>query len=268
MSITGVPVCSQRAELRNVVSSEIRRRCSLRRTVATGSRSSFRGRRTRDRVTQLLLERGAATAAELGDALGLSPAAIRKHLDAMLADGDVVGPRAPGARRAGAGAGRPRCSRSPTPRGCAAAGTPTTTWPPPPCAGSPARAARRRSTRSPPSRSPRWRPVAASRHGGRRRRPDRAGGGTRRGADRRGIRCQRVHDRHRWAAVPAPLPGGARGGRVSRSCARPRRRSFPAWSAPTCSDWPPSRTVTGYALRTSRHSKLAFARADTNCEDR
>jgi predicted ArsR family transcriptional regulator len=42
--------------------------------------------RTRDRVAQLLLERGAATAAELGGLLGLSPAAIRKHLDAMLAD--------------------------------------------------------------------------------------------------------------------------------------------------------------------------------------
>jgi predicted ArsR family transcriptional regulator len=42
--------------------------------------------RTRDRVSQLLFERGAATAAELGAQLGLSPAAIRKHLDAMLAD--------------------------------------------------------------------------------------------------------------------------------------------------------------------------------------
>jgi predicted ArsR family transcriptional regulator len=42
--------------------------------------------RTRDRVAQLLMERGAATAAELGTQLGLSPAAIRKHLDAMLAD--------------------------------------------------------------------------------------------------------------------------------------------------------------------------------------
>jgi predicted ArsR family transcriptional regulator len=42
--------------------------------------------RTRDRVAQLLLERGTATAAELGAQLGLSPAAIRKHLDAMLAD--------------------------------------------------------------------------------------------------------------------------------------------------------------------------------------
>ena len=42
--------------------------------------------RTRDRVTQLLLELGQATAAELGARLGLSPAAIRKHLDAMLAE--------------------------------------------------------------------------------------------------------------------------------------------------------------------------------------
>jgi predicted ArsR family transcriptional regulator len=42
--------------------------------------------RTRDRVAQLLLERGAATAADLSAQLGLSPAAIRKHLDAMLAD--------------------------------------------------------------------------------------------------------------------------------------------------------------------------------------
>jgi predicted ArsR family transcriptional regulator len=46
--------------------------------------------RTRDRVAQLLLAHGAATAAELGDALGLSPAAIRRHLDAMFDDGDVT----------------------------------------------------------------------------------------------------------------------------------------------------------------------------------
>jgi predicted ArsR family transcriptional regulator len=45
---------------------------------------------TRTRVAALLLEHGGATAAELGEALGLSPAAVRRHLDAMLADGDVV----------------------------------------------------------------------------------------------------------------------------------------------------------------------------------
>jgi predicted ArsR family transcriptional regulator len=59
--------------------------------------------RTRDRVARLLLERGAATAAELGTELGLSPAAIRKHLDAMHADGlvetrerRILGPRGRG----------------------------------------------------------------------------------------------------------------------------------------------------------------------------
>jgi predicted ArsR family transcriptional regulator len=45
--------------------------------------------RTRARVKGLLLARGSATAAELGDAIGLSPAAIRRHLDALLADGEV-----------------------------------------------------------------------------------------------------------------------------------------------------------------------------------
>lgn len=44
-------------------------------------------RRTRDRVARLLLEQGPATAAELGAALGLSPAGIRRHLDAMLTEG-------------------------------------------------------------------------------------------------------------------------------------------------------------------------------------
>jgi predicted ArsR family transcriptional regulator len=61
--------------------------------------------RTRNRVAQLLLERGAATASELGVALGLSSAAIRRHLDAMLADGLVEGrERPPRGRR---GRGRP-----------------------------------------------------------------------------------------------------------------------------------------------------------------
>jgi predicted ArsR family transcriptional regulator len=46
--------------------------------------------RTRDRVIKLLLERGSATAAELGKALGLSPAGIRRHLDAMFAEGMVT----------------------------------------------------------------------------------------------------------------------------------------------------------------------------------
>jgi predicted ArsR family transcriptional regulator len=46
--------------------------------------------RTRARVKALLVEHGAATAAELGAAIGLGTAAIRRHLDALLAEGDVV----------------------------------------------------------------------------------------------------------------------------------------------------------------------------------
>ena len=45
--------------------------------------------RTRDRVTRLLVELGPCTAAELSTRLGLSPAAIRRHLDAMLATGAI-----------------------------------------------------------------------------------------------------------------------------------------------------------------------------------
>ena len=62
-------------------------------------------RRTRDRVLHLLLLHGSATAADLGCELGLSPAAIRRHLDAMLDDGDVVSREA--AVRSDRGRGRP-----------------------------------------------------------------------------------------------------------------------------------------------------------------
>jgi predicted ArsR family transcriptional regulator len=46
--------------------------------------------RTRDRVTRLLVELGPCTAAELSTRLGLSPAGIRRHLDAMLATGAIT----------------------------------------------------------------------------------------------------------------------------------------------------------------------------------
>jgi predicted ArsR family transcriptional regulator len=62
-------------------------------------------RRTRHRLTELLLERGSATATELGAALGLSAAGIRRHLDAMLADGLAVTRERPA--RGPRGRGRP-----------------------------------------------------------------------------------------------------------------------------------------------------------------
>jgi predicted ArsR family transcriptional regulator len=61
---------------------------------------------TRERVLALLLELGPSTTATLSSRLGLSPAAVRRHLDALLADGTVVG-REPRAHAALRGRGRP-----------------------------------------------------------------------------------------------------------------------------------------------------------------
>jgi predicted ArsR family transcriptional regulator len=62
--------------------------------------------RTRDRVRSLLLELGPSTAVTLGDRLGLSPAAVRRHLDALLADGTVTA-RVPALNGQTRGRGRP-----------------------------------------------------------------------------------------------------------------------------------------------------------------
>jgi predicted ArsR family transcriptional regulator len=43
--------------------------------------------RTRDRVARTILENGPTTAAVLAERLGLTQAAVRRHLDALLADG-------------------------------------------------------------------------------------------------------------------------------------------------------------------------------------
>jgi predicted ArsR family transcriptional regulator len=65
-----------------------------------GSESS-----TRARIARLILENGPVTAAALSTRLGLTPAAIRRHLDNLLADG-MIGIRS--ARRpASRGRGRP-----------------------------------------------------------------------------------------------------------------------------------------------------------------
>jgi predicted ArsR family transcriptional regulator len=64
--------------------------------------------RTRDAVARSLLERGPQSAAVLAGRLGLSPAGVRRHLDALVADGILAEreprPVAPGAQR---GRGRP-----------------------------------------------------------------------------------------------------------------------------------------------------------------
>jgi predicted ArsR family transcriptional regulator len=57
---------------------------------AAGAAGAERGERgTRAAVARLILENGPVTAAALGDRLGLTPAAIRRHLDALLGDGMI-----------------------------------------------------------------------------------------------------------------------------------------------------------------------------------
>ncbi len=60
--------------------------------------------RTRDRVLHAVLEHGPISAAELGDLLGFTPAAVRRHLDHLARSGVIEVKRV---ARAGAGAGRP-----------------------------------------------------------------------------------------------------------------------------------------------------------------
>ncbi|WP_426979910.1 helix-turn-helix transcriptional regulator [Pseudarthrobacter sp. O4] len=60
--------------------------------------------RTRDRVLNAVLEHGPISAAELGDLLGFTPAAVRRHLDHLARHGVIEVKRV---ARAGAGAGRP-----------------------------------------------------------------------------------------------------------------------------------------------------------------
>ncbi|MGH3765505.1 MAG: helix-turn-helix transcriptional regulator [Pseudonocardiaceae bacterium] len=62
-------------------------------------------RRTRELVARMLLEHGPVTAAQVADSLGLSPAAVRRHLDALLSDGQASYRSAP--RRGPRGRGRP-----------------------------------------------------------------------------------------------------------------------------------------------------------------
>jgi len=71
----------------------------------TAARAAGGERGTRAAVARLILENGPVTAAALSDRLGLTPAAIRRHLDALLAEGMI---EARNARTYGSrGRGRP-----------------------------------------------------------------------------------------------------------------------------------------------------------------
>ena len=68
------------------------------------------GARTRDRVQQTISEDGPLTAAALASHLGLTPAAVRRHLD-LLAEQGAIQEREP-ATAGGAGRGRGRPARA------------------------------------------------------------------------------------------------------------------------------------------------------------
>jgi predicted ArsR family transcriptional regulator len=63
--------------------------------------------RTRDAVARLVQQSGPQTAAALADRLGLSPAAIRRHLEALVADGVLTEVVAKPSARRPRGRGRP-----------------------------------------------------------------------------------------------------------------------------------------------------------------
>ena len=200
--------------------------------------------RTRDRVTQLLIELGPCTAAELSQRLGLSPAGIRRHLDAMCATGAISArtPRVPA--KAQRGRGRPAKHYALTDAGHAAG----------PSAydelatsalgflaehgGDDAigEFARRRAAELAERVSARLETVGQHRCGR-----------ARSGAHRGGLRGHRPSRGHRHPAVPAPLPGAGRRRSSSRSCATRRRRRCPSCSTPTSSGSPPSPTATASA---------------------
>jgi predicted ArsR family transcriptional regulator len=77
----------------------------VKKVAAPAAPASLADRRTRARVAQLLLANGPSTACALGDELGLTSAAVRKHLDAMLAAGTITAREAP--VRGPRGRGRP-----------------------------------------------------------------------------------------------------------------------------------------------------------------
>ena len=84
--------------------SEIRHTCIVKLKDPSGSGADVR---TRDAVARLVQQSGPQTAAALAERLALSPAAIRRHLDALVSDGVLTEVQARPSARAPRGRGRP-----------------------------------------------------------------------------------------------------------------------------------------------------------------
>lgn len=75
--------------MKNAGSSSQAAAAALGANAQPGAVASTGDGRTRHAVARLLLERGPVTAAAVADELGLSPAAVRRHLDALLTEGEA-----------------------------------------------------------------------------------------------------------------------------------------------------------------------------------
>nr|WP_249933201.1 helix-turn-helix domain-containing protein [Blastococcus sp. CCUG 61487] len=104
-------------------------------------------------MSALLLEHGPQTATELAGRLGISPAAVRRHLDALVVAGRLEERQTRAPHR---GRGRPARRFHLTDAAARRSRTPTTTWRSPRCATSPPRAAPTPSAPSPSSSSRAW----------------------------------------------------------------------------------------------------------------
>ena len=213
------------------------------------------GQPTRERVARSILEQGPSTAAALAARLDLTPAAVRRHLDHLVAEGAVEArdpaprrrsprpgpscqglrdhrhrsrPLRPGLRRPGRASaqvpGRDRVATMRSGRsrtdGCRSSRS-----------GSPTRTPTTRSSH-PPRRSPGCSPTRAT--------SPRCASCRSSAASTWASSC--ASSTARWPMSPTSSP----------SCARPRPRRSAGCSAATCNGWPPSPTATGCAPPASR----------------
>lgn len=122
----------------------------------TSKRKAEAEERTRDRVLREVLNNGPVSAATLGELLSLTPAAVRRHLDALESNNMIeVAP----IKKHGAGAGRPARRYVIAPRATNASATTTSSSPATPCKCSATRLVRKPSKLSPPPAPQKWKPA-------------------------------------------------------------------------------------------------------------
>ena len=197
---------------------------------------------TREAVARLLMEQGPVTAAAVAAALQLSGPAVRRHLDALIADGEAEVRAA--SRRVRRGRGRPAKLYLLTDAGRARFGHGYDDLAVAALRYLAEHAGRGRGAgfRRAPGRGAAGRRRQGEGRGG--RRPRRTGRRARRCPHRPRLRGADARGGRGRAAVPTSLPGRRTSPPSSRRCARPRRRRSPSCWAPTCSGSPPSPAAT------------------------